>query len=370
MKVTVSRKELHDALGIASSASSTRTALPVLSSIRLEATSASLSLLGCDGEMWASAVISANVESPGAICVQQKLISDIVSALSEAHVTLELVGTSVILKAKGSGGESEWKLLALPADEFPDIPPMTPTASLTVAAGQLRTAVEGVAFAVGDESSRPVLTGVLVQYDGEVLTLVATDTHRLAVHKIQKEGLGDHMKVTVPEKAFRTVRMLPLAPDVALTLSFDDSRMAIDTGYARVVSQLLEGVYPNWERVVPAEVTRTWTLDRKEFQENVKRIMILARENSNRVRFKGGEGKVIISAQSQDKGEAKEEVSVIGNNGEIEIAFNGKYVIDALNALSGEGVQAEMTESSKPAILRATENGEDHFCVVMPMAMS
>lgn len=365
MKVTVSRKELNDALNIAASASSSRTALPVLSSLRLTADGASLSIVGCDGEMWASVIIAANVEVDGAVCVQQKLLSDIVSALNDGMVTLELVGTQVFLRA----GMSEWKMLALPAEEFPGIPAMEPTLSLTIAASQIKRAIEGVAFAVSDDTSRPVLTGVLFQYDGDTLTLVATDTHRLAVHRIQKDGLGSDIKVTVPAKALRTLKMLPVAPDAPLTLSFDESRMMVDIGFAKVVSQLLVGTYPNWERVVPTETTRLWTVDRKEFHDNVKRIMILARDNSNRVRFVGEGEKVVISAISQDKGEAKEEVPIVSQNGEIEIAFNGRYVIDALEALGGDGVQAEMTESSKPAILRPTENGAEHFCVVMPMAI-
>jgi len=366
MKVTVSRKELNDALSIAASASSVRTALPVLSSIRLDATGTSLGLLGCDGEMWASAVVAANVQEPGSVCVQQKLLSDIVSALNDGFVTLELKGTTVLLTAAGS----EWNLLALPAEEFPEAPVLEPTATLTLPAASLWTAIEGVAFAVSDDTSRPVLTGVLFQYDGEVLTLVATDTHRMAVHKVQKSGLGSEIKVVVPEKALRTIKMLPVPADAPITISFDDARLTVDIGTSKIVAQLLSGVYPNWERVVPSTSTRSWTLDRKEFHDNVKRIMILARENLNRVRFSGEDGKVVISARSQDKGEAKEEVAMVAQNGDIEIAFNGRYVMDALNALGGDGVQAEMTESSKPAVLRPVEGGEDHFCVVMPMAIS
>jgi len=366
MKVTVSRKELNDALGIAASASSVRTALPVLSSIRLEAKGASLGLLGCDGELWASAVVAANVQEEGAVCVQQRLLSDIVAALGDGLVTFEVKGTTVLLTAAGS----EWNLLALPAEEFPEIPALDPSGSLTLPAQQLWTAIDGVSFAVSDDTSRPVLTGVLFQYDGEVLTLVATDTHRMAVHKVQKSGLGEHIKVVVPGKALRTLKMLPVPPDAPLTLSFDEARLTVNVGSAHLVAQLLNGVYPNWERVVPSTSTRSWTLDRKEFHDNVKRIMILARDNLNRVRFTGEDGKVVISARSQDKGEAKEEVAMVAQNGDIEIAFNGRYVMDALAALGGEGVQAEMTESSKPAVLRPVEGGEDHFCVVMPMAIS
>ncbi len=366
MKATVTRKELNEALAIAASATSARTALPVLSSIRIEAKDAAVTLLGCDGEMWAQATLPAQVEIPGAICVQQKLLSDIVSALGDQDVSLELENTSVFLRA----GQSEWKMMALPADEFPEAPTVAQTSSLTLPMGDLKSGIDGVSFAVSDDTSRPVLTGVLFKYDGETLTVVATDTHRLAVQKIHKDGIGSPVNAIVPAKALRTIRNLPLQDADPITVSFDESKLRVDIGSAVVVAQLLSGSYPNWERVVPSEFTRVWTIERREFQDNIKRAMILARDNANRVRFRGEGEKVVISSRSEEKGEAKEEVAVVSKNGDVEIAFNGKYVMEALAALPGEGVRAEMTESTRPAVLRPVENGDDHFCVVMPMAMA
>ncbi|MCA0361267.1 MAG: DNA polymerase III subunit beta [Armatimonadetes bacterium] len=365
MKATVTRKDLSTALGIAAAASSVRTALPVLSSIRLEAKEGGLTLLGCDGEMWAQAVCAANVSDTGSVCVQQKLLSDIVNQLPEGEVAISLEGTQVYLRL----GMSEWKLVAFPADEFPPIPAMEVSGSLNLKSNQLNRAISAVSYAVSDDSSRPVLNGVMCSYDGSVLTLVATDTHRMAVHKINQEGIGTSITAIVPEKALRIIKNLNLGDDDVVSLGFDEARLIVDIGEAKVVSQLLSGQYPNWERVVPSEYTRTWTMDRGELYDNVKRAMILARDNANRIRFRGDGDKVVISARSEDKGEAKEEVTIISKNGDVEIAFNGKYVMDALQALDGEGIRAEMTESSRPAVLRPTESTDETFCVVMPMAI-
>ncbi|MBS1709556.1 MAG: DNA polymerase III subunit beta [Armatimonadetes bacterium] len=365
MKATVTRKELFDALAIAGAASSTRSSLPVLMSIRLDAEGNGLTLTGCDGEMWATATLSANVAEPGSVCVQQRLLADIVGALPEVQVTLELSGTAVYLRSNNS----EWMLLAMPADEFPSIPEVRASSQLTLGADNMRGAIDGVAFAVSEDTSRPVLTGVQFKYDGETLTLVATDTHRLAVTRVHKPGLGSSIEAVVPDKALKAIRALPVTGEDPLTIGFDESRLVVDIGTAKIVSQVLSGSYPNWERVVPSEYTRTWTLNKKEFHENVKRIMILAKDNANRVRFAGDGDRVVISARSEDKGEAKEEVEVIGKNGDLEIAFNGRYMIDGLNAMEGEGVRVEMTEASRPAVLRPAEHGDDHFCVVMPMAI-
>ncbi len=365
MKATAPRKELAEALAIAASAASARSPQAILQSIRIEATDSTVWLTGCDGEMWASASVAARVETPGAVCVQQRLLSDIVGALHEAPVELSLEGTSVVLRH----GQSEWKLLAMPGEEFPPIPDVQDQAQLTMEMGTLKEAVDAVGFAVSDDASRAYLTGVLFHYDGQVLTMVATDTHRLAVNRIHREGIGSPLNAIVPEKAIRTIKSLPVAEADPISVRFDDTRLLVDVGNAKVVSQLLSGQYPNWERVVPQEFTRTWTIDRVELYENVKRAMILARDNANRIRFSGTGDKVVISARSDDRGEAKEEVGMISKNGDLDIAFNGRYIMDVLNSMPGDGIVAEMTEPSRPAVIRPTENGEDRFCVVMPMAL-
>ena len=366
MKATVTRKELNEALAIAASATSQRTPSAVYGMIRLEAGDGKLNLMGCDGEMWASSTIPAEVNVEGITCVPQQLFSQIVAALPEGECHLELEGTSLCLRQN----ESDWRMTTMLVEGFPPIESINATNTLTLPFGELKAAVEGVAFAVSDDiGNRAVLTGILFSYDGTTLTLVATDTHRLAVNRVHRSGIGSSLTVIVSEKALKTIRNLPLADDTELTLSFDESRISVEVGGNKVVSQLLTGQYPNWERVVPSEFTREWIVDKAALHDNVKRAMILARDSANRIRFSGKGDKVVISARSEDKGEAKEEVPVVGKNGDLEIAFNGRYVMDALQATKSDGIRAEMTESSRPAVLRPTEGGDDHFCVVMPMAI-
>ncbi len=365
MKATISRKDLANALNIAASASSQRSSHPMLQSLRLVAEGSTLEITGCDGEMWAVATAMANVESSGGVCVQQKLLSDIVSVLADSPVELSLEGTVLFLRAS----QSEWKLLALPADEFPAMPEVEARSELNFPMDEFRRAMDSVIFAVSDDMSRAYLTGVLFNYDGEVLTMVATDTHRLAVNRMHRSGIGSNLNVIVPSKALRSIRNLPIADDETVTVRFDETRLIVDCAAAKIVSQLLSGAYPNWERVVPQEFTRMWTIDRVEMYENVRRAMILAKDNANRVRFSGMGDKIVISARSEDRGEAKEEIPVISKNGEVEIAFNGKYIMEALQSMPTDGVVAEMTEPARPAVIRPVDGGEDRFCVVMPMAL-
>jgi len=334
LKLDCSRKELSEALIFAGSATTTRSSSPILKTVRLDADGSTLALLGCDGDLWAERKAMADVAVAGAACVDHQLLRDIVTKLPEGQITLELDGASVFLRSSGS----EWRMMALPAEEFPPVPDVNGSSELRLPIGDLRSAVDAVAHAVADDHSRPILTGVQFIYDGEHLTLAATDMQRLAVVKLAQPGIGSPMSAVVPERALRSIKGLPLDDASEVAVRFDEGRLGVDTGGTMVVAQLIMGTFPNWERVVPAESTRSWTFDRAELLDNVNRAMILAKDNSNRVRFRGHTESVLISSRSEERGEAKEEIAVVGENGEVEIVFNGRYVEDALKAIRGEGV--------------------------------
>ncbi len=246
-------------------------------------------------------------------------------------------------------------MLTTAHDLFPPIPAVSPSSEVRLSMGDLRSCIEGVAYAVSEDRTREILTGVLMKYEENTLTCVATDTHRLAVHRLSREGIGSEISVIVPKKALDAIKRMPLGADEEITLRFDSDRLGVDIGTSVIVSQLLEGNYPNWERVVPSEYTRQWTLDRQELIENLKRASILAKNNSQRVTLSCKGEKLTITAKSDDLGQATEEVDVVPSNGDLDIAFNVKYILDALSALNGEGVRSGMTESTRPAVLRPVE---------------
>ena len=368
MKVICPQKDLSLALSHIAPIAMGRTALPILQTIRLNAEESTLSLLSCDGEMWAERKILARIEEPGSICVSAKLLLDLITALPNSNITLEIKDNSLYI----GNDHSEWHMLALPANDFPEIPNIEPNSELKLSMSEFKDAIDKVAYAVADDLSRPILTGVLFNYDETQLTLVATDTHRLSVYQLNKEGIGSEIEAVVPEKALRSIKNLPIEDPEEISLKFDDTRLFVQSSDSTIVSQLLAGSFPNWQSVIPQETSGSWTFDKGDFVENVKRTMILARDNANRILFKGSEGQILMGAKSEEKGQAKEEIPAVCKNGEIEIAFNGKYVLEALSTLDAEGVKAEFTESSRPAIIKsadASEN-ENHYCVIMPMALN
>ena len=367
MKLSCPRKEFFEAVSATAAASSTRTSLPILQHVKVDATDDGIRVIGCDGEMWAERRVACLVEEAGSICVPARLLVDIIASLPDGDIHLESTdGTSVIL----THGASEYRMVSLDPSDFPEPPEFGGESKLTLKMGELRDAVESVIFAVSTDTHRQLLTGVLLNYDGNTLTLVATDTHRLAVRKIDREGIGENLNAVVPEKALKAIKALPISDDAEITILFGAGRLGIDSDHAKVVSQLLTGTYPNWERVVPSESTRSWSLESDQLQSKVKRALIVARDSAQRIRFKGDGDNLVIAARSEEKGEAKEELAMIGESGDVEIAFNGKYVLDAIEPISGPGVRVEMTESMRPAIFRPAEEEKNYFCVIMPMSLT
>ena len=367
MKLDCPRKEFFEAVSLAGTAASVRTSLPILQNLKIEAEGQSIRVLGCDNEMWVERKVPCIVHEPGAVCVPARRLIDVVRELPDGDIQLEVNDGSGLLMQQGA---SEYRMKTLEPGDFPEPPEFGGEAELTLPMGVLRDAVDSVLFAVSTDAHRPILTGVLLTYDGEVLSLVATDTHRLAVRRVPQPGIGSNISTVVPDKALRAIKGLPLGDDDPVTLCFGAGRLGVNAGTARVVSQLLAGVYPNWERVVPTESTRSWSVERDQLHEKLARAMILAKGNANRVRFKGDGDQILISAKSEETGDAKEEVPMVPQDGDVEIAFNGRYVLDALATMPGPGLRIEMTESSRPAVFRPADDGDHYFCVIMPMALA
>lgn len=367
MKLDCPRREFFEAVNLAFAATTGRSPNMILQNLKLDANGAGVRLLGCDGEMWVERRLPCMTEEEGTLCVNAKLLQELVGAMPDGDLHLRTQDSQGMLLQHA---HSEYRMLTHDADDFPEPPVFGGEQELSLTMGVLRDAIDSVIFAVSNDNHRPILTGVLFQGDGSTLTLVATDTHRLAVRKLSVDSPGAaELKAVVPERALKAIKALPLGDDDVVTISFGGGRLGVEAGGAKIVSQLLAGPYPNWERVVPSESTRKWIADIPELAQKLNRIMILAKDNASRVKFSGSGEVVLMSARSEEKGEAKEELTVVPENGDVEIAFNGAFIRDALKPMTGEGVRIEMTENSRPAIFKPVEGDSDYFCVIMPMAL-
>jgi DNA polymerase-3 subunit beta len=368
MVVDCKRKEFLDAVTLtAAPATGRATTLPLLQSLLVEANDNQLRLVGCDGEMWVERKLATMVSTDGSMALNAKLLQEILGSLPEGDVHLEQPnGTSVRL----SLGQSDYRVVGMAADDFPSIPSVTYDAELTMKAGDFVSMVDAVRFAVAQENQgRAALTGVLFDYDGETLKTVATDTHRLAVKTSAFPGIGSSVTAIVPGRAIEIIRKLPVPADGELRLLFGEGRLVVEADGARVVALLINGQFPPYERVIPGQHTRRWQADREQLRDCLKRCSVLAKDNSQRVVLRSDGDMVLLNAKSEGVGEVKEELQIVKEGDDVEIAFNGKYVLDALEHISSDGVAIEMTENDRAAVVKPAD-GDGYLCVIMPMALS
>ena len=365
LKVDCPRRELNEAVSMACLATGVRSPLTLFQNLKLSSTNGQLKVLGCDGEMWIERTLACSTSEAGAALLPAKVLAELTKQLPDGDVNLTWQGNQVTI----SEGDSVYQLMALDAEDFPE-PPNTQTDSeLTIGMGAFKEAVDSVLFAVSSDAHRQALTGVYFSYDGSTLMLVATDTHRLAVRKLDHGGIGGQFTAIVPEKAIRAIKALSIPDLDNLTIRFGGNRLTVETSGTKIVSLLYDGPYPNWQRVVPSEHTRVWSVETDKLREVVNRARIVAKDSANRVRFSGAEDKIVLLARGE-QGEANEVVDAVMQNGTVDMAFNGQYVQEALGPIKGPGVRIEITESTRPAVFRSADDTDSYFCVIMPMALA
>ena len=374
LKASSPRKELFEGLQIVGKAVATRSSLPILTHVRLSTKDGKVSVMATDLEMWMEHTLPTTTLAPdGAATAPARNFADLLAAMPDADVEFSLETDTHALRLRCN--KANYKLLGLPAEEFPLLPSVQEDSRFVVDRAALRDAIRQTSFATSPDETRPILTGVLVVFQGDSLKFVATDTHRLAVRDCAvKDGTGSASAI-VPSRAMTELSRILGSEDgeVVVTLSSNQIQFHIadsKSGDTTLISRLIEGQFPNYERVIPTTTTRTLTLEREPLAQAVKRAAIVARDSANRVVLRTTEDgdRLAITAESGAVGDAYDEVDVAreGDDGPVEIAFNARYLLDVLNVLDSEGLRIELTEPLRPGVVRPTEDS-GYLCVLMPM---
>ena len=361
MKLQCNRKQLDESLRVVAGAASARASLPILSHLYIEAQSDIVRLLGSDLEQWVECRIPALVGEDGATTLPARLLTDLVGSLGGEDIHIE---SGERYQAILTSGDSRYQLMGLPAEEYPPIPDIESPSELALPAKHFLEMVGSVEFAVSKEEARQALTGIRMEFEGDTLRLVATDTHRLAVRTARIDsGAGEPTAAIVPLKAIQLVQKIPAGETI--TLQLGQHRAAFLGENAAVYTQLIEGQYPNYQRVIPQESTRQWTLMTQDFRNALRRAYLVARSNSNKVYLRTDGEKLVMSARG-DVGESTERVDLVRVGDDLEIAFNARYLLDVLDVLESEKVAVELTEALRAAVFRPADR-TDYLCVIMPM---
>jgi DNA polymerase-3 subunit beta len=370
MKLTCARKDLYEGLQAVARAVSSRSSLPILSNVLIEPGTDAVKLAATDLELGLEFRVPAAVREAGPITVPARTFQEIVAALPEAEVTIAADDHhNVILTCR----RSEYRIHGLPAVEFPPLPEVGGDVTVTMPQGLLRDMIRQTIVAVSQDDTRPVLTGIYLVLTAERLTFAATDTHRLAVRATALADLGSatgESAVIVPERAMNELmRLLTAGSEEPVSVRVDANGILFRTETACLVSRLIEGTFPKYERVIPTQHTKKLTIPVEEFTQAVKRAAIVARDNANRVALRTNGENLEIRAEAGDLGQAYEEIEVIREGDDIEIAFNARYLQELLGVLETEGLYLEMTEPLAPAVVRPIGN-DQYLVVVMPMQLA
>lgn len=368
MRVRSRRGLLSDALQLVSRAVSGRSTLPILSNILLEAKGERLRLVSSDLEMWVDCSIAAEEIDEGAITVPGKILNEVVASLPEAEVHLATDdGNAVTVTC----GRSEYRIQGLPADEFPGSPEPGPGITLSLPQARLRQLLRSTEFAASSDEARAILTGILLVWDGSSLSAVATNMHRLALDSAPVEGgPAESARTVVPARALReALRSLSGEAEAMATIHLGESQAVFDLGHVVVTSRVIEGQFPNYERVIPTEAEHTFRAERAELLAALRRVDIVARGEGDKTVLKLQPGSLILEAESADIGRARDEVAVELEGNATEIAFNAQYLIDALEVMPEGRVQMDLSGPLSPGVLKPVAESAYRY-VVMPMQLA
>ena len=379
MKISCLQENLSRGLAVVGRAVATRATLPVTQNVLLSVDKSMLKLSATNLEIAITTWTGAKIDEDGAITVPARLLTEFVNSLPNENIDLEIQPGSGVLQL-AQGERSKATIHGTDASEFPPIPTVDDGVSAQVDPLVLKSAIARVAFAAATEESRPVLTGVELKLEGDRFSLAAADGFRLAVHHgALQSPVESEIKVIIPARTLNELNRLlgdqeePV--DIMMTPAKGQVMFRIRGGETvEVVSQLLQGAFPNYEQLIPDRHDTRAILDLPALLRAVRTAAIFARDGSNIIRLElvpsnggGGNGKVIISAKSEEVGDNRDEVDADAIEGaEGNIAFNSRYLLDVLTVLEKGKVALETTSSSSPGVFRPTDS-EDYIHVVMPM---
>ena len=369
MNLTISKEQIINGLQAVQNVVSTRTTLPILSNVLLRAEGERLELTATDLDVTVACGVEAKVKKPGATTVPVKKLFGIVRELPNLDIDIEVDEKH---NCSVRSGASFYKINGLSADEFPPLQKFKEDKKVVLSQETLRAMMKKTSFAISTDESRYVLNGNFISLKDHKMTMVATDGRRLALVDeeidVSESSQGEFI---VPAKAVNELnRLLQDKGEVELRYVENQASFTLKDEKGSsilIVTKLIEGNYPNYRQVIPAETKERIALVREEFLHALRRAEIMTSEKSNSVKLSFGKNKLEITANSPEVGEAKETLAINYKGPEMAIAFNPKYVIDPLNALSNDEVFLELIDELSPGVLKI--NGPFLY-VVMPMRLS
>jgi len=371
MKALVLQENLNKGLSLVGRLVTSKAQLPVLNNILIATDNGRLKLSATNLETGINYWLGAKIEKEGAISVPAKTLAEFISLLPPEKVQLEVKDNNLSINS----GFYSANLVGLPASEFPVVPSLKEEKTFSFLSEELLKGISQTIFAASQDEGRPVLTGVLFQLKGEVLVLVATDGYRLSFRKMKagknlKEIKEFQKGLIIPARVLaeleKIIGISQQKGEIGLAISSSSNQIIFVTPEAEIVSRLIEGSFPEFEKIIPEKWTTRVVLEKESFLRAVRTASIFARESANIVKFKIQDSKFKITANAPQVGDNLIELEIKQEGEENSIAFNSRFILDFLNSTEADEVSFEITTSLNPGVFRPIGD-PSYFHIIMPV---
>lgn len=366
MKLEAKREQLLKPLQHVIGAVERRQTLPILTHVLITARERDLTLTATDLEVELSVRADLPADAPGAITLPARKLHDILRALPEdGAVTLSVDGEKATVRC----GRSRFTLSVLPAADFPTLEDLPFEGDIRLPQGALRNLIERTHFAMAQQDVRYYLNGLLLEVSPGLLRVVATDGHRLAFQELPTEvDVAETRQVIVPRKGVLELMRLLADNDAAVALRLGANHVRLELGDIRMTSKLIDGKFPDYQRVIPREGSRVVIADRVALRNALTRTSLVLSDKTQGIRLQLDDWILRTQAQNPEQEEAEEEVEINYSGGSLEIGFNGSYLLDALGALGGELAKLSFADAGSSCLIEEAEGGGGKH-VIMPMRL-
>jgi DNA polymerase-3 subunit beta len=367
MKVICPMETLAEKLQLAGRGVSTRTTVQILAGIMLRAAAGKLHLAATDMEISLRVSLEVQVEEEGAVVVPGRLLADIVRLLPPGDVTLEYQPAEGVLHL--TSGSASYRLNTYGPEDFPRLPEVDPESVFTVERAAFLDTVGRVGRSASRDESRPVLTGVLVRFEGGKVVMAATDSYRLSVKETElQQGPAQELEAIVPARALAELTRIGQASESAtLDVGVQENQIVFGVDGVLLTARRIDGQFPNYRQLLPEQFEAEIQLPRGELLDVVRRTGLLAQRKSPlRLRFE--EGELTVSAQTQDVGEAHESLPVSYSGEPLEIGFNAEFLRDGLESVADETVRIKLISPLRPGLIHGEQ--DDFLYLIMPIRLA
>ena len=364
LKLTCSRDELNQRLAVVSRALSTRTTVQILAGVMLGAAGGRLELAATDMELSLRTSVEAGVDDEGSVVVPGRLLLELARLLPDSEVSIEHRAEEGV--ARIDCGSASYRLHTYNAEDFPRLPELDTAQTFAVDREALLETIGRVARSASRDESRPVLTGILVRFEGDRLVMAATDSYRLSVKETPLAEPVQELEAIVPARALGELGRIAQGGD-EVQIGVHESQVVFAADGYWLTSRRIDGQFPNYKQLLPETFEHEVTLPRGELLDVVRRVSVMTQRNSP-LRLRFADGELTVSAQSQDVGEARESLPVGFAADALEIGFNAEFLRDGIESISSDELRLRLISPLRPAVIEGDEG--DPTYLIMPIRLA